>query len=59
MEAADLLPAKLVELLERSAHLYERVDRLDQMLYAGETAAAGLHAQLSKLHAAFGAGDAR
>jgi regulator of CtrA degradation len=56
MEAIDLLPAKLVELLERSAHLYERVDRLDQALYttADAPAAPGMHAQLNKLQAAFG-----
>ena len=60
MEAADLLPAKLVELLERSAHLYERVDRLDQLLYSGADATpVGLHAQMSRLQQAFGAADAR
>jgi regulator of CtrA degradation len=60
-EAMDLLPGKLVELLERSAHLYERVDRLDQALYAGPDAptAPGMHAQLNKLQAAFGGIDAR
>jgi len=59
LEAVDLLPAKLVELLERSAHLYERVDRLDQLLYAPpEAAPAGMHAQLNRLQAAFGGLDA-
>ena len=60
-EAIDLLPAKLVELLERSAHLYERVDRLDQLLYATPDAApaSGMHAQLNKLQAAFGGLEAR
>jgi len=56
LEAMDLLPAKLVDLLERSAHLYERVDRLDQLLYATpEGAPTGLHAQMSRLQEAFGA----
>lgn len=56
MEATDTLPAKLVELLERSAHLYERVDRLDQALYAVPDAqpTGGMHAQLSRLQQAFG-----
>ena len=56
MEAIDLLPPRLVELLERSAHLYERVDRLDQLLYTTpEAVPAGMHAQLNRLQAAFGA----
>ena len=56
LEAADLLPGKLAELLERSSHLYERVDRLDQALYAlPDTAPApGMHAQLNRLQQAFG-----
>ena len=57
MEAADMLPAKLVELLERSAHLYERVDRLDQLLYsnAPATAPVAVHAQLNRIQQMFGA----
>jgi regulator of CtrA degradation len=54
-EGADLLPAKLVELLTRSMNLYERVERLDQMIYGREDAApAGVTAQLDRLQAAFG-----
>ena len=37
-ENADLLPAKLLDLLERSMNLYERVERLDQLLYGKEAA---------------------
>jgi len=60
MEAADMLPAKLVELLERSAHLYERVDRLDQLLYStSEAAPVGVHAQLNRLQQSFGTAEAR
>lgn len=33
MEGSDGLPAKLCDLLERSSRLYERVDRLDELLY--------------------------
>ncbi|MDZ4869182.1 MAG: DUF1465 family protein [Alphaproteobacteria bacterium] len=54
-ENADLLPPKLLDLLERSMQLYERVERLDQLLYGKEQAApVGLNAQLNRLHAAFG-----
>jgi regulator of CtrA degradation len=54
-ENADLLPPKLLDLLERSMQLYERVERLDQLLYGKEQAPpVGLHAQLNRLHAAFG-----
>jgi hypothetical protein len=36
-------------------HLYERVERLDLLLYGKEQAPpVGLHAQLNRLHAAFG-----
>jgi hypothetical protein len=36
-------------------NLYERVERLDQLLYAQEEVPpVGLHAQLNKLHQAFG-----
>jgi len=52
---ADLLPTKLIDLLDRSMHLYERVERLDQLLYGKEQAApTGLNAQLNRLQAAFG-----
>jgi regulator of CtrA degradation len=54
-EVADVLPPKLVELLDRSATLYERVERLDQLLYAGEQVDTGLQTQMSRLQMAFGA----
>jgi len=54
-ENIDMLPAKLVDLLGRSQNLYERVERLDQLLYGKEEAPpVGLNAQLGRLHAAFG-----
>ena len=53
-DAGDVLPAKLVELLDRSATLYERVERLDQLLYTGEQPEAGVQTQLSRLQMAFG-----
>jgi len=33
LEASDLLPARLLELLEASERLYDRVERLDEALY--------------------------
>jgi regulator of CtrA degradation len=54
-ESLDILPAKLVDLLTRSMNLYERVERLDQMLYGQDEAApSGVTAQLDRLQAAFG-----
>jgi regulator of CtrA degradation len=54
MEGVELLPVRLLELLERSAQLYERVDRLDQMMYRPVAAAPdGLSGQLSRLANAF------
>ncbi len=58
LEAADLLPPKLISLLERSAQLYERIDRLDQSIYVDAPPAHDLHgarAQLSALQAMLGA----
>jgi regulator of CtrA degradation len=53
-DVSDVLPVKLVELLDRSATLYERVERLDQLLYTLEQPDAGLQTQLSRLQSAFG-----
>lgn len=54
MEGFDLLPARLIELLDRSAQLYERVDRLDQMMYRPQPApTSGITDQLNKLANAF------
>lgn len=55
-ENADLLPAKLIDLLDRSMNLYERVERLDQLLYGKEQAptAPSVHNQFNRLQAAFG-----
>ncbi len=55
MEGADLLPSRLQELLERSAHLYDRVDRLDQMMYRERKAPHSLNDQLDRLANAFSA----
>lgn len=54
VENADTLPPKLLELLNRSSQLYERVDRLDQLLYGRIKPEAGLQTQLSRLAEAFG-----
>ena len=55
MEGTDLLPQRLQELLERSAHLYDRVDRLDQMMYREKKAMPGVSEQLDRLANAFSA----
>ena len=53
----DDLPAGLLQLLERSARLYERVLHLDKRMYRDEVADGAANAVLSqfeKLNAAFG-----
>jgi regulator of CtrA degradation len=56
-EAEDLLPAKLVDLLARSAQLYERIDRLDRTIYGAEPVAVpkGARGQMDRLQSALGA----
>lgn len=56
-EAEELLPARLVDLLARSAQLYERIDRLDQQIYSEEPApaATGARGQFDRLQSVFGA----
>lgn len=57
LDGAELLPAKLNDLLERSGQLYDRVERLDDQLYReGQPAntACGVQAQHDALNAAFG-----
>jgi regulator of CtrA degradation len=56
-DATEFLPAKLVDLLERSEQIYERVDRLDQLIYkgiSGQPAPDSVRGQMDKLGAAFG-----
>lgn len=55
MEGSELLPAKLCELLETSSHLYDRVDRLDKMMYRAPKAHRGVSDQMDRLSQAFGA----
>jgi len=55
MEGTELLPQRLQELLDRSAHLYDRVDRLDQMMYRQKTVTPGVNEQLDRLANAFSA----
>jgi regulator of CtrA degradation len=55
IEGSDRLPAKLIDLLERSRSLYDRVDRLDHQLYRRSGAApapARVNDQLKKLELA-------
>ncbi len=54
LEGWDALPAKLLDLLERSGRLYERVDRLDELLYRrGDAPTAAVSDHLKKLESAF------
>ena len=55
MEGTDLLPPRLQELLDRSAHLYDRVDRLDQMMYRQKKMPSSVNDQLDRLANAFSA----
>jgi regulator of CtrA degradation len=53
---ADELPAGLLQLLDRSARLYERVLHLDRRMYREEPASEADHpvlSQIEKLQAAF------
>lgn len=56
-EAEELLPARLVELLGKSAQLYERIDRLDRTIYSAEAEPApeGARGHFDRLASAFGA----
>ena len=55
--ASDDLPSGLLQLLDRSARLYERVLHLDRRMYKEEPVDDGVHSvlsQIEKLQAAFG-----
>jgi regulator of CtrA degradation len=56
IDGADQLPAKLLDLLARSERLYDRVERLDDQLYARNAVAApaGLANQMRVLETVFG-----
>ncbi len=59
LEAVDELPDTLLDLLTRSESLYDRVDRLDDLMYrraqaAREEASTSIQDQHSRLAAAFG-----
>ncbi len=56
LDGADLVPARLKELLEQSCALYDRVERLDHKLYREgrrEDSASAIQAQHSLIAAAF------
>jgi regulator of CtrA degradation len=57
-KGAELLPGKLIELLERSESLYRRIVRLDDVLFR-QTAVSepGVQTHFARLSAAFGAKD--
>jgi regulator of CtrA degradation len=55
-DAEELLPVRLVELLDLSAQLYDRIDRIDTRIYAQTDSAAGTGARaaLDRLASALG-----
>jgi regulator of CtrA degradation len=53
-DSVELLPKKLIELLERSDSLYRRDARLDDVLFRQNQPADGVKTQFALLHAAFG-----
>ncbi len=56
VRGAGLLPVRLINLLEASKRLYERVERLDQLLFAGHAkspAPNAVVAHLSRIEQAF------
>lgn len=57
MDAAQLLPERLLDLLETSEKIYDRVDRLDNSMFrspVGRTEVTLVSKQLSQLEEAFG-----
>jgi len=55
LEAVELLPEKLRDLLVRSDNLYRRIARLDEVLFGDDKGQPGVKAQFDRLHQAFGA----
>jgi regulator of CtrA degradation len=53
-EGVDDMPAKLLDLLERSESLYRRIARLDDVLFGGAERGPGVATQFKKLEQAFG-----
>jgi regulator of CtrA degradation len=56
-EGIDLLPRKLLDLLERSESLYRRIARLDEVLFCNKDETPGARSQFAMLQAAFGKTD--
>jgi regulator of CtrA degradation len=48
------MPAKLIDLLERSESLYKRIARLDDVLFGRTKTSSGVKSQFKKLEQAFG-----
>jgi regulator of CtrA degradation len=56
-DGVDELPAKLLELLERSESLYRRIARFDDILFGELPTPDGVQQQFASLHAAFGSSE--
>jgi regulator of CtrA degradation len=55
MEAVEMLPATLRDLLSRSDNLYRRIARLDDVIFGGAQKQAGVKDHIDRLNQAFGA----
>ena len=55
VEAVDMLPETLRDLLVRSDNLYRRIARLDEVLFGQPNGQAGVKAHFDRLNKAFGA----
>jgi regulator of CtrA degradation len=53
-DGVDLLPKKLLDLLERSESLYWRISRLDEILFRSRESSPGARSHFATLQAAFG-----
>ena len=53
-DGVDLLPKKLLDLLERSESLYRRISRLDEILFRSRESSPGARSHFAALQAAFG-----
>jgi regulator of CtrA degradation len=53
-DGTDMLPRKLLDLLDRSDSLYRRIERLDEVLFRQPERSEGVQGHFAMLHAAFG-----
>jgi regulator of CtrA degradation len=56
-EGIEEMPAKLIDLLERSESLYKRIARLDDVLFRRTQSGTGVRTHFKRLEQAFGRGE--